>query len=350
MQKFNITSVIQWLACSALLGATLAATDAYHVIKRIPIPDDYKWNYVTADSEGRRLYVTHEHEIVVLNLDSGAIIGTIPGGNVVTQGVAVAPEFGRGFISNGQPGSPGFVTIFDLKTLKKIEDIPVGDDPHVILFDRKTKRVFTADRGSKRVTAIDATTGKVVGTVENLGGKTEHAASDNAGHVFLNMQDLNVMLRIDAQTLKVLNTWPTGPCEQPSSMEMDRVHERIFVGCRNSTMAVFDGNTGRIITSQPIGPGVDASEFDVKRGLVYFSSGGDGTMSVFRQETPDKYVLEDRVKTQKGARTMAIDQVTGNAYLSVAEFGPRTAPVAGAAPQGRPPMVPGSFSILVVGK
>ena len=240
------------------------------------------------------------------------------------------------------------MTIFDLKTLAVIDNVTVGGDPNAILFDNKTQRVFTADRGSKRVTAIDARTGKIDAATEDLGGRTEHAASDEAGHVFLNMQDRHTLLKIDAQSLKVLETWPLAPCEQPSSMDMDRTHQRVFIGCRSGVMTVVDGATGRIVTTQPIGMGVDATEFDPGRGLVYFST-GEGTMSVFRQETPDKYTLVESVKTQTGARTMAIDRKTGRAFLSVAEFGPRPVPTSDN-PRPRPPMIPGTFSVLVFGE
>jgi DNA-binding beta-propeller fold protein YncE len=242
----------------------------------------------------RRLYVSHEREIVVLDLDSGATIGRTSGGTD-RHGIAVARDLGRGFISDSNPGS---VVIFDLKTLARIDEVPVGKDPNVVLFDRKTGRVFTADRGSQRVTAIDAQTGKVAGTIENLGGRTEHAASDEAGHLFLNMQDKNTLLRLDAQSLKVLDTWPVAPCGQPSSMDIDRVHERVFIGCRSGVMAVVDATSGRVVTTQSIGPGVDAAEFDAARGLVYFSSGGgNGSLSVFREETPDRYSLVEQVAT-----------------------------------------------------
>jgi DNA-binding beta-propeller fold protein YncE len=332
------------LALCGLLAATLTAAGARHLIKKIPVPGDYGWDYLTADSEDRRLYVSHDREVVVLDLDSGATIGKIPGQDV--HGIAIAHEFGRGFISSSDPGS---VIIFDLKTLATIQKVTVGADPNVILFDRKTKRVFTADRGSQRVTAIDAKAGKIAGTIEQLGGKTEHAASDDAGHIFLNMQDRNTTLKLDSQALKVLETWPVAPCEQPSSMDIDPAHQRVFIGCRSGVMAVLDTATGRVVTTQPIGKGVDATEFDRGRGLIFFSSGGDGTMSVFQQETPEKYTLVESVKTQPGARTMALDRKTGRAFLSVAEFGPRPAPTP-SNPQPRPPMIPGTFSVLVFGE
>lgn len=288
----------------------------------------------------------HGVEVVVLDLDSGAIVGKVTGAEDV-HGVAIAREFGRGFISATDPGS---VTIFDLRTLAKIDKVRVGDDPNGIIYDPKTKRVFSADRGSKRLTAIDAKTGKIAAAANNLGGRTEHLAADEDGHVFLNLQDRNTLLKIDAQTLKVLETWPTTPCEQPSSMDMDRKHARIFIGCRGAgMMTVVDAKTGRIITTQPIGTGVDAAEFDPQSGLVYFSTGnGDGGLSIFHEDTPDKYTLVQNVKTLPGARTMALDRKTGKVYLSVADLGPAPPPTPDN-PRPRPARVPGTFSVLVVG-
>ncbi len=339
MSRLNARPIV---VC-VFVAVTLAAAGGRHLIKKIPVPGDYGWDYLTADTEGRRLYVSHDREVVVLDLDSGAIVGKIPGKSV--HGIAIAKDLGRGFISCSDPGS---VIIFDLKTLAVIDRVPVGADPNAVLFDHKTQRVFTADRGSKQVTAIDAKTGKVAGAIEGLGGRTEHAASDDAGHVFLNMQDRNTLLKLDSQALKVMETWPLAPCEQPSSMDMDRAHDRVFIGCRSGVMTVVEGKTGRIVTTQPIGRGVDATEFDEPRGLVYFSTGADGAMWVFHEDTPDKYTLVESAKTQAGARTMAIDRKTGRAFLSVAEFGPRPAAAPGS-PQPRAPMVPGTFSVLVFG-
>jgi len=326
------------------LAATLGGAGSYHLLKTIPIPGDYGWDYLTADSEARRLYISHDKEVVVLDLDSGAIIGKIPGSDV--HGIAVVKTLGRGFISATDPGS---VTVFDLKTLAVIAKVPVGEDPNAIFYDGKTKRIFTVDRGSKRVSALDPKTARVVGTVEGLGGRTEHAVSDEAGHVFLNMQDLGTLLRIDAQALKVTDTWPLTPCEQPSSMDMDRVHHRIFIGCRSGVMTVVDSLTGKIVDMQPFGRGVDAAEFDPASSLVYFSTGGgDGALSIFHEDTPDKYTLVDTVKTQPGARTMALDRKTGRVYLSAAKLGP-VPPAAKEVPRPRAPMLPGTFGVLVFG-
>ena len=328
------------------LAITVAAAGSYHLIKKIPIPGDGGWDYVAADSEGRRLYVSHDTEIVVLDLDSGAIVGKISGGPDM-HGAAIASEFGRGFISESNPGS---VLIFDLQTLAKVGEVRVGDDPNGIIYDHLTKRIFTADRGSKRITAIDAKTGKIAGTIENLGGRTEHLASDESGHVFLNMQDRNTLLKLDAKELKVLETWPTAPCQAPSSMDMDRVHARIFIGCRGAgMMAVVDATSGKIVATNPIGAGVDAAEFDPKTGQVYFSTGADGVLSIFREKSPDQYELVENVKTQAGARTMAVDRKTDKVYVAAAELGPRPAPTP-ENPRPRPPVIPGTFSVLVIGQ
>jgi DNA-binding beta-propeller fold protein YncE len=328
------------------IAIAVAAAGSYHLIKKIPIPGDGGWDYVAADSEARRLYVSHDTEIVVVDLDSGAIVGKISGGPDM-HGAAIASEFGRGFISESNPGS---VVIFDLKTLAKIGEVRVGDDPNGIIYDHLTKRIFTADRGSKRITAIDAQTGKIAGAIENLGGRTEHLASDEAGHVFLNMQDRNTLLKLDAKEFKVLETWPTAPCQAPSSMDMDRAHARIFIGCRGSGMfAVVDANSGKIVFSNPIGGGVDALEFDPAAGLIYISTGADGALWIFREKSPDQYELVQNVPTQPGGRTMAVDRKTGRVYIAAAELGPRPAPTP-ENPRARPPVIHGTFSVLVVGQ
>src|SRR5260370_1047121 len=345
------------LTTAALLAVTFltSAAPAFHITHVIPIPGDAGWDYITADSEARRLYVPHGTEVVVLYLTTYRIAGKIDGLKGV-HGVAIAREFGHGFISATDPGS---VTMFDLKTLTVLNKEQVGDDPNGIIYDPYTKRVFSADRGSKRLTAIDAKTGKVVGAVDDLGGRTEHLASDEAGHVFLNMQDVGKLHKIDAKDLKVLETWTDAPpWGQPSSMDIDRAHNRVFIGCRGggspkpsapSLLAVVDAANGKVVATQPLGPGVDALEFDAKSGLIYVSTGGgDGALSIFHEDAPDKYTLVQAVKTLPGARTMALAHNTGRVYLPVADVGPTPEPTADN-PRPRPRMLPGTFSVLVVG-
>jgi len=337
MNRWTIAAVV----AIAAAGCALAAAGR-HVLARIPVPGDYGWDYASADTDGRRLYVGHDRDLVVIDLDTGAIAGTISGGPDM-HGAAVAREFGRGFISQSNPGS---VLIFDLKTLAKIAEVPVGKDPNLIMVDHKTGRVFTADRGDAQVSAIDARTGKVVGKVGPLGGRTEHGASDEKGHIFLNLQDKGLLLRIDAQALTVLDTWPVAPCGQPSAMDMDKTRDRVFIGCRSGLFAAVDATSGRVVTTMPIGPGVDALEFDPVTKLIYVSSGGDGgSLSVFHEDAADKYSLVEKVVTEPGARTLAVDHRTGRVYLPAGAFTP---PPQGG--RGRGTMVPGSFHILVVGE
>jgi DNA-binding beta-propeller fold protein YncE len=338
---------VRGLLVGAVVAVVVAGLTAagYRVVKRIPVAGDTGWDYVTADTDGRRLYVPHGIEVVVLDLDTGAAVAKITGQRGL-HGVAVAREVGRGFISATDPGS---VTIFDLKTLAVIDKVRVGDDPNGIIYDPKTKRVFSADRGSKRVTAIDATTGKIAATSGDLGGRTEHLAADGDGHVFLNMQDLGTLLKLDARDLKVMETWPLPGCGQPSSMDVDRAHARVFIGCRSGELAVVDWTNGKIVATQPIGPGVDALEFDPVKGLIFVSTGGgEGVLSVFHEDGPNAYSLIENVKTLPGARTMALDHKTGMVYLPVADVGAAPAPTTDN-PRPRARMVPGSFSVLVVG-
>ena len=351
----GVTGVLMLLGCLSLVTA---AAGEYHTVKRISIAGDTGWDYITADSSARRLYVPHGVEVVVLDLDSGATVGKIAGLKGA-HGVAIAPEFGRGFVDATDPGS---VTIFDLKTLSVIDKVRVGDDPNGIVYDPKLKLVFTADRGSKRLTAIDAKAGKLAGTIDLPMGRTEHLASDGAGSVFLNMQDIGKMHKLDVHAFKIAETWDLLPaCVQPSSMDIDAAHSRIFVGCRGgaagtaqatapSVLAVIDATNGKVVATQPIGPGVDALEFDPAKGLIYVSTGGDdGALSIFHEDAPDKYSLVQRVKTLPGARTMALDHKTGTAYLPVADMGSPPAPTTdNPRPRARP--APGTFSVLVVGQ
>ena len=331
----------RWLMIALAMAVAAVNAAGYHLITTIKVPGDYGWDYAATDTDGRRLYVGHDEEVTVIDLDRNAIVGRIGGGSDM-HGAAIDREVGRGFISESNPGS---VVIFDLKTLAKISEVPVGKDPNLIMVDHKTGRVFTADRGDKQVSAIDAKTGKVVGTVGPFDGRTEHGASDEKGHMFLNLQDKGLLLRIDTQALKLLDTWNIAPCGQPSAMDMDKKTERVFIGCRSGAFAAIDGNSGRVIATLPIGPGVDALEFDPATARIYVSSGGDGgSLSIFHEDAPDKYSLVEKVATENGARTLAVDHKTGRVYLPVGQYGP---PPAGQ--RGRGPFVPGSFHVLVFG-
>jgi YVTN family beta-propeller protein len=296
------------------LAVSASAAD-YQLTKKIPIPGQGGWDYLIVDEAARRLYISHGTQVEVLDVDSGKLVGTISNTQGV-HGIAIAPELGRGFVSDGQSS---IVTIFDLKTLKPIAEVPTGKKPDAIIFDSATSRVFAFNGGSNSTTVIAADTGKVVGTVD-LGGGPEFAAADGKGFVFNNLEDENLVLKIDASQLKVEQRWPTAPCSSPSSMAMDRATRRLFLGCRNKVMAVMNADTGQIITTLPIGDHVDATAFDPATGLI-FDSNGEGTVTVIHEDSPDKYSVIQTVKTVPRARTMALDPKTHQLFLSTVESG-----------------------------
>ncbi len=319
------------------------AAHGYHLLNVISLPGDQGWDYLGVDPPMRNLYVSHGNQVDVIDLDSGKVKGHIPNTQGV-HGIAIAPQEGRGFTTNGTPGS---VTIFDRQTLATIEEVPTGKNPNCVMYDSATHRIFTVDRGSERLTAFDAATGKQVGTIEKAGGKLEFGAADGAGHLFVNLEDKNALLKLDSKKLSILERWPTDPCTDPVGMVMDRKNNRVFIGCRGGSMAVVNGESGKVITTLPIGKGVDATVFDPETALI-FNSSGDGTMTIVHEDSPDSYRVVETVKTQAGARTMALDPVTHNVYLAVAEFEPAQESVSGGPPTRRK-VKAGSFRVLVFG-
>jgi YVTN family beta-propeller protein len=305
--------VVGFMLWASMIAA--AASGGYQITQKIPVPGQGSWDYLTIDESNRRLYVSHGSQVEVLDVDSHAIVGQIPNTPGV-HGVAIAPELGRGFVSNGQAST---VTIFDLKTLKSIAEVPTGKKPDAIIHDSSTSRVFVFNGGSNSTTVIEAADGKVAGTID-LGGGPEFAAADGTGYVFNNLEDESVVLKINSRTLKVEQRWPTAPCQSPSSMAIDRASHRLFVGCRSRVMAVMDTDSGKVITTLPIGDHVDATAFDSDNKMI-FNSNGEGTITVIRQESPDNYSVVENVKTLPRAKTMALDPKTHQLFLSTAEAG-----------------------------
>ncbi len=326
----------------AFATAALAA-GGYHLIQKVSVPGDDGWDHPTVDTAARRLYVAHGSQVEVMDVDLGTLVGKIE----KTSGahaIAIVPELGRGFISNGGANS---VTIFNPKTLETIGEVKVtGVNPGPIVYDQPTKRIFTFNGGSSNATAIDARDGTVVATID-LGGTRELAASDAKGHVFVNLVDKNVVLQIDSQKMTAEQRWPLGACQRPGTMAIDQKNRRLFIGCANRLMAILDANDGRLITTVPIGEGRDQAEFDPETGLV-FSSNGEGTVTVIRQESPDKYSVLETVKTEPGARTMALDLKTHKIFLPLADLGPAPPPTA-ENPRPRGSILPGTFRILILG-
>jgi DNA-binding beta-propeller fold protein YncE len=322
-----------------------AKPPGYHVTKEIQIGGEGGWDYLTVDPAGRRLYASHTNKVEVVDLDSGKKAGEVLNLSGV-HGIAIASDLNRGFISNGRSST---VTIFDLKTLATIGDVKVtGENPDAILYDPFSSQVFAFNGRSKNATVLEAKTGKVVGTIA-LGGKPEFATTDLQGRVFVNMEDLSEIAVIDAKTLAVKAHWPLKPCEEPSGMAIDRKHHRLLSGCDNKMAAVVDTGSGKVVATVPIGEGVDANAFDPGTDLGFSSNGKDGTLTVIREEGPDRFAVAESVPTRKGARTMALDEKTHTVYLVTAQFGPAPAPTT-EQPRPRPTILPDTFTILVVSR
>jgi DNA-binding beta-propeller fold protein YncE len=344
MMKCNLMAIKAVLAmsfaiCLTAMGFAMApGSSGYRLIKSVPIAGDGFWDYVTVDSDARRIYISHATKVVVLDADSFAVVGEIPDTQGV-HGIAIALSLGRGFTSNGRANT---ATIFDLKTLKTLGTVNTGTNPDAIVFDSVTQRVFTLNGRSKNATAINAADGSVAGTLE-LGGKPEFAVADGKGMIFVNIEDTSELVEFSAQSLKVAHRWPLEPCKEPSGLAMDLRNRRLFAGCDNKMMAIVNADTGKVIATPAIGEGVDATAFDPATGLA-LASNGEGTLTVVKQESPDNYSVLENVPTKKSARTMGLDLKTHNVVLPAADMIP---PKEG---ERRPTMKPGSFILLVVGR
>jgi YVTN family beta-propeller protein len=317
-----------------------AASDSdYHLLAKRTLGGEGFWDYLAIDEAARRLYISRWSHVMVVDADTYRVLGDITGIHGV-HGIAIAGEFGRGFITEDEANQ---VTIFDLKTLKKVGTVKTGQSPDGIVYDPASKRVFAFNGGSGSATAIDVRTGTVAGNIE-LGGNPEFAAADGLGHIYNNLEDKSEVLQIDSKTLKILNRWPLAPGKSPSGMAIDSAHRRLFIGCHNKMMVVLDADTGKIVATPAIGEGVDANRFDQSTQLS-FSSNGDGTLTIVHEDSPAKFTIVANVRTQRGARTMELDAKTHRVYLVTAQLGrqPTT-------PHTPPPMTPGTFTLLVYGQ
>jgi len=324
-------------------GLLVQSGTGYKVVGHYPIGGVGGFDYISIDSSARRLYVSRGTQVEVLDADNGKIIGTIadtPG----VHGAAIAAAFKHGFTSNGREHK---VSMFDTTTLQLIKKIDVGRGPDGIYYDDRTKRVFTNNHGSHDITAIDASSGEVVGTVAAK-GDGEQAIIGKDGLIYVNSEDTAEVIAFDPKSLEVKQRFPIGVAKTPTGLAYDAKTNRLFIGCRNEPkMVVMDAATGRVINSFPIGAGVDYAGFDPDAHLIFFSC-GDGNLSIYREKSADVYEDAGAVKTQPSAKTMAFDPKTKKIFLPAAEYteGPP------AQPGGRPTrtMKPGSFVIVVVGK
>ena len=326
---------------SALLCASATALADYHVLAQFKVGGEGGYDLLCTDSGARRLYLSHGTRVEVLDADTGKKVGEIaPTAGI--HGVAVAPEFNHGFTTNGKDRT---ITMFDLKTLQTLKVIPAhGKKPDALDYDAETRQVFVCNSGSGEIAVIDAATGDFKATVA-LSEGLEGLVFDGRGHMFVNDEDKSVVFVVDTHALKLIATWPLAPGEGPTGLAIDRANQRIFSACGNGKFIVLNSDTGKILTTLPIGKDPDGATFDSTTGRAFASSRG-GTLTVVQEESPDKFSVLQTVATQYGARTIAFDEKTGRVFLPAAKFGPM--PTDGSS--HHPPIIPGTFTVLVVGQ
>jgi DNA-binding beta-propeller fold protein YncE len=342
----NLRSTPARLGASLILAVTLiqagSAQDTppgpsgYRLLKMISIGGTEGWDYVTMDSEARRLYIGRDDHIDVVDVDAGTVMAKIVGLSH-THGIVLAPDLGRGFTSDGESNTS---TIVELKTLKKIGTVKTGKDPDSFVYDEVTKRVFIMNSAGADVTAINAADGTVAGTLA-LDGQPEAGVADGHGRIFVNITDKDQIVEFDARTLKILHRWPLAPGEGPSGLAIDRKNRRLFSVCDNQKMVVMDADNGKVIATPGVGAGTDASLFDPDTGNAFASAGGSATLTVIHEDSPDQFRVVDNVATQSGARTMTLDSKTHNVLLVTARHGHGATHAL---------VLPNTFVVLVVGK
>ena len=341
MRQVIRLSLTAW--CGALmLGSSPSPlqSQSYHVARTIPLTGDGGWDYLTFDSTAHRVFIAHSTQVLVVDADSGSLLGQIQGLNGA-HGVALAYPAGHGFATSGRDSS---VTMFDLNTYQVLGKT-TAEDADAILYDPASNHVFSFNGDANSSSVIDPATGAVIGTIE-LGGKPEFGVSAGDGTLFVNLEDQGEVVQIDAAGMKVTRRWSIAPCEDPTGLAIDRGHHVLFSGCGNQVMAISDAVGGKLITTLPIGQGVDGCAFDPGAQLA-FSSNGDGTITVVKEDSPTAFHVVANAATKRGARTMTVDQKTHRLYTATAEFGATPAPTA-ERPHPRPSIVPGSFVMLVL--
>ena len=335
--------------CAALLSLVAALPMAaqagdYTLLNKFALGGEGGWDYLSYDKGSKRLFIARGNRVQVVDAERGVVTGEIsdtPG----VHGVALATDLGKGYSSNGRDNS---VTVFDMVTLKPLARIstPAGENPDFIAYDPASKQVLAFNGRSHNVSIIDANRDQLVATLP-LAGKPEAAVADGQGLMFVDIEDKNEITVIDTRKNEVLHHWPLSGCDEPAGLALNAQARRLFVGCHNKTLLVVNADTGKTVASLPIGAGVDANAFDAQTGLV-FSSQGDGTLSIIKQTSTDKFFVQQTASTQRGARTLALNPDNHHVYLVSAEFD--EAPATAAEPRPRRLMRPGSFVLLVMGE
>lgn len=336
-------AIVLLLVLSTMAGLAAAQTDrpAYHVVRQIRLGGDGRWDYVTVDTAGNRLFIARQTRVMVVDPASGRLLGEIPGIDGA-HGVALDYTTGHGFATAGRSGT---VTMFDLQTLEVLGTHPAENDADAILFDPVSKKVFTFNGDAHSASVIDPVSGESVGTIP-LGGKPEFGVSAGDGKVYVNIEDRGEIVEIDAAGRRVLRRWSLRPCTEPTGLAIDQVHHRLFSGCHSKVMAISDAVAGKLIATVPIGAGVDGNAFDPATGLA-FSSNGEGTLTVVREDSPASFHRVATIPTRRGARTMALDPRSHRIFTVTADLGTSPAPTE-QDPHPRPPVAPDTFTLLVL--
>lgn len=326
---------------AVLVGAGIPqATPHYHLARTIKLGGEGGWDYLTLDTLNHHLFIARENHFIVVDPSAGKVVGEIPGMHRA-HGVALDYAAGHGFATSGGDST---VTMFDLKTLKVLRRTIAAVDDDDILYDPATNRIYTLNGDAHSSSVIDPVTGEKVGTIP-LGAKPESGASADNGKIYVNLSEAGEVAEVDARAMKVTARWSVAPCKGPTGMAIDLVHHRLFSTCRSGVLAVSDPVAHKLVATVPIGRGVDGAGFDPATQLV-FAPNGDGTLTVIHEDSPDHYRVVQTVKTMRGARTMTYDYATHTVYTVSAKFGPMPARAAGR--RRRPPMLPGTFSLLVI--
>lgn len=328
-------------AAAAVSPAASAAGSGYRVLKTVTLGGDGGWDYINRDPATGNLFIARGTHVMVVDPDSGKLLADITG-LMGIHGTAFAE--GRAYVTEGGADK---LAVIDAKHFTKLSEIAVGGRPDGVLYDPFSRRIFTFNATSSDATAVDPQSGKVLGTVA-LGGKPEAAVGDGAGTIFVNIEDKSALVAFDARTLAVKARYPLAPCESPSGIAADVAHGRIFSGCDNRMIAVTDMKTGKAVAQIPIGDGVDSNRFDPVARLVFSSNGESGTLTVAREDSPDKFTVLENVPTAAGARTMELDPRTHHVFVVTADRTPGR-PTADR-PRARPVPVPGTFRLLILGR
>jgi YVTN family beta-propeller protein len=333
MRRFTLLLLL----CAAPLSA-----QSYEITHTYNVGGDGGWDYVIPDAPNHRVFIARQNRVMVVDMNNGRLIAEIAPINGA-HGTALAPATGRGFATSGNDSS---IVMFDLKTYKTLGKIPAAEDADAIIYDPSSKRVFSFNGDANSTTVVDPKKGTLITNIP-LGGKPEYGQSARNGKIYVNLVDSSQVVEVDAKNLTVTRRWSTEPCKNPVSMAIDTRHQRLFSGCRSGVLAVSDYKNGKVITTLPIGRGVDGAGYDPARRDVY-ASNVDGTLTVIHQDTPDTYHVVENVQTGQAARNMGLDPASHRIYIASAKFGPAPAESTATNPRRRPPMIPGSFVVLVV--